>query len=136
MTESAGIEKIREKIRRCLVDALGVVEADVRPEARLVGDLGAESIDFIDVIFRLEKAFGIRIPEGDLFPRGLFKEKTLVADGRLTPEGLDRIRRDYPFIGIGPGESGVAIADLADRYTVGMLERYVARRLAAPQGVG
>lgn len=119
-----------EKIRKCVAEALGVDPSEVAPEARLVGDLGAESIDFIDIIFRLEKAFGIRIPEGDLFPRGLFKDATLVKDGRLTAAGLSRIRKDYPFIGIEEGGAPVAIADLADRYTVGMLQRYVERRLS------
>lgn len=119
-----------EKIRACVAEALGIDEEDVRPEARLVGDLGAESIDFIDIIFRLEKAFGIRIPEGDLFPRGLFRDPSLVADGRLTPAGLERIRRDFPFIEVGDGEAGLSLAELADRYTVGMLERYVDHRLA------
>jgi acyl carrier protein len=119
-----------EKIRTCLAGALGIDEAEVTPEARLVGDLGAESIDFIDIIFRLEKAFGIRIPEGDLFPRGLFQDPALVREGRFTPAGLERIRRDFPFIGIGEDEAGLSLADLADRYTVGMLHRYVERRLA------
>lgn len=119
-----------ERIRACLAEALGIDEGDVRREARLVGDLGAESIDFIDIIFRLEKAFGIRIPEGDLFPRGLFKDPSLVAEGRLTPAGIERIRRDYPFIEVGDGQAGLSLAELADRYTVGMLERYINRRLS------
>ena len=61
-------EEVFEKIQTALVDALGVDEEDVTPEATLVGDLGAESIDFLDIVFRLEKAFDIKIPRGELFP--------------------------------------------------------------------
>ena len=49
-------EQILEKVREVLVDALGVDEDEVTPEATLMGDLGAESIDFLDIVFRLEKA--------------------------------------------------------------------------------
>ena len=52
-------QEVYEKIRSALVDALGVDDDEVAPEATLVGDLGAESIDFLDIVFRLEKAFGI-----------------------------------------------------------------------------
>ena len=62
-------EEIFEKIQAALVDALGVDEEDVTPDATLVGDLGAESIDFLDIVFRLEKSFSIKIPRGELFPR-------------------------------------------------------------------
>ena len=61
-------DEIFEKVRAALVDALGVDEEDVTPEATMVGDLGAESIDFLDIVFRLEKAFSIKIPRGELFP--------------------------------------------------------------------
>ena len=50
-------QEIFEKVRECLVDALGVEEDEVKPAASLVGDLGAESIDFLDIIFRFEIFF-------------------------------------------------------------------------------
>ena len=62
-------EEVFEKVREALVDALGVDDDEVTPEATLVGDLGAESIDFLDIVFRLEKSFDIKIPRGELFPR-------------------------------------------------------------------
>jgi acyl carrier protein len=52
-------EEVFEKVRTCLVDALGVDEEEVTPGATMVGDLGAESIDFLDIVFRLEKTFNI-----------------------------------------------------------------------------
>ncbi len=56
------------KVQATLVDALGVDDEDVTRDATLQGDLGAESIDFLDIVFRLERNFGIKIPRGELFP--------------------------------------------------------------------
>jgi acyl carrier protein len=64
-------EEIFSKVQTALVDALGVDEDEVTPEATLIGDLGAESIDFLDIVFRLEKAFDIKIPRGELFPEDI-----------------------------------------------------------------
>ncbi|MEM9702112.1 MAG: acyl carrier protein, partial [Planctomycetota bacterium] len=64
-------DEIFAKVSDRLQDALGLEEDEITPEATLVGDLGAESIDFLDIVFRLEKAFGIKIPRGELFPESL-----------------------------------------------------------------
>ena len=76
-------DEIFEKVRAALVDALGVDEDEVSPAATMVGDLGAESIDFLDIVFRLEKAFGIKIPRGELFPEDVLSSTEYVADGKL-----------------------------------------------------
>jgi len=60
-------QDILPPLREELCAALGVDPGDIRPESLLVGDLGAESIDLIDLTFRIEKTFDIRIPEGELF---------------------------------------------------------------------
>jgi acyl carrier protein len=62
-------DEIFEKVQATLVDALGVDEEDVTREATLQGDLGAESIDFLDIVFRLERNFGIKIPAANCSPR-------------------------------------------------------------------
>ena len=64
-------EEIYSKVQGVLVDALGVDEDQVKPNARLKQDLGAESIDYLDIQFRLEKAFGIKVPKGEMLPTGL-----------------------------------------------------------------
>ena len=81
-------DEIFEKVQATLVDALGVDEEDVTREATLQGDLGAESIDFLDIVFRLERNFGIKIPRGELFPENLMADPEWVADGKLTPKGV------------------------------------------------
>ena len=61
-------DEIYTKVRGVLVEALGVDEEEVTPDATLSGDLGAESIDYLDISFRVEKEFAIKIPKGELFP--------------------------------------------------------------------
>lgn len=77
-------EEVYEKIKVALTDALGVDEEDITPEATLVGDLGAESIDFLDIVFRLEKAFDIKIPRNELFPEDVLTDPKYVQDGKVT----------------------------------------------------
>ncbi len=61
--------EIFEKVKNCLVDALVVDDDEVTPTASIMGDLGAESIDWLDIVFKLEKAFGIKISQSELSPR-------------------------------------------------------------------
>ena len=75
-------EEICEKVTETLVDALGVDEEEVKDDATLMGDLGAESIDFLDIVFRLEKAFGIKIPREELFPA-----ENLTSNGEYVSDG-------------------------------------------------
>ena len=82
-------DEIFEKVQATLVDALGVDEEEVTHGATLQGDLGAESIDFLDIVFRLERNFGIKIPRGELFPENLMADPEWVADGKLTPKGWE-----------------------------------------------
>src|SRR5947208_15800976 len=89
--------EIFEKIKTSLVDALGVDEEEVTPDATLVGDLGAESIDFLDIVFRLEKAFDIKVPRGELFPEDILTNSEYIQNGKVTPEGLAQLRKRMPF---------------------------------------
>ena len=81
-------EEIFTKVQAALVDALALDEEDVTPQATLQGDLGAESIDYLDIMFKLEKAFGIKIQREELFPEDVFKNAQYVQNGKVTPEGL------------------------------------------------
>src|SRR3974377_784620 len=90
-------EEVYDKIKVALTDALGVDEEDINPQATLVGDLGAESIDFLDIVFRLEKAFDIKIPRNELFPEDIFTHAAYVQDGKVTEAGLAELRKRMPF---------------------------------------
>ena len=92
----ASRDEIFEKVQETLVDALGVDDDEVTEEATLVDDLGAESIDFLDIVFRLEKNFGIKIPRGELFPENLAADASFVDDGKVTAEGIATLKEKMP----------------------------------------
>src|SRR2546423_12487901 len=91
-------EEIYTKVSATLVEALNVDEDDVKPDATLQGDLGAESIDFLNIVFRLEREFGIKIPRGELFPESIFQgDPDFVQNGRVTDKGIAELRARMPF---------------------------------------
>jgi len=86
------------EVSATLVEALNVDEEDIKPTATLRGDLGAESIDFLDIVFRLEREFGIKIPRGELFPESIFQgDPDFVQDGRVTDKGIAELKARMPF---------------------------------------
>src|SRR6516164_7323632 len=124
-------EEIFEKVQATLVDALGVDEENVKREATLQGDLGAESIDFLDIVFRLERNFGIKIPRGELFADTLMSDPECVSDGKLTPKGVGELKARLPFADLSKLEADPAVDRIGDLYTVDMLVQYVQSKLAA-----
>lgn len=117
------------KVQQTLAGALGVDESDIIPEASLKRDLGAESIDFIDIVFRLEKAFDLKIPAGDLFPSHLLNDERFVKEGIVTAEGLAELRSKLPYLELEEFVKDPQITKLADCFTVKMLLRYLFDRL-------
>jgi acyl carrier protein len=89
-------EEIQTKVTKVLVDALGVDDDEVTPGAVIRDDLGAESIDFLDIMFRLEKEFGIKIPKGEMMPDNLATNPEFVQNGVVTQKGLDLIKERMP----------------------------------------
>lgn len=118
-------DEIFEKIQHALVDALGVDEDEVTPEATLVGDLGAESIDFLDIVFRLEKAFDIKIPRGELFPEDVLTNPAYVQDGRVTETGLAELRKRMSFANLDEFEKNPVVQDFGNLLTVADMCRFV-----------
>jgi acyl carrier protein len=118
-------EEVFSKVQGALVDALGVDEEEVTPEARLVGDLGAESIDFLDIVFRLEKAFDIKIPRGELFPEDILTNAQYVQNGRVTAEGLTQLKARMPFADLTNFAANPAVQDFGNLLTVRDMCRYV-----------
>src|SRR5437660_277158 len=91
-------EAVYGKVTKVLVEALNVDEDEVTPAATLQGDLGAESIDFLDIVFRLEREFGIKIPRGELFPESVFEgNPEFVSEGRVTDQGMRELRSRMPY---------------------------------------
>jgi acyl carrier protein len=117
------------KVQQTLAGALGVDESEITSEASLKRDLGAESIDFIDIVFRLEKAFDLKIPAGDLFPSHLLNDERFVKEGVVTAEGLAELRVKLPYLELEAFTKDPQITKLADCFTVKMLLRYLSDRL-------
>jgi len=118
-------EEVFEKVRESLVDALGVDDDEVTPEATLVGDLGAESIDFLDIVFRLEKSFDIKIPRGELFPEDILTNSDYVVDGKVNAEGLSELKKRMPFADLSKFEENPAVQEFATSLTVQDMCNYV-----------
>lgn len=123
-------DEIFEKVQTTLVDALGVDEEDVTPGATLFNDLGAESIDLLDIVFRLERNFGIKIARGELFPENV-SDPELVQDGKLTEKGLAEIQGRMPYADLTEFAKNPELEKLFDLYTVETLVQYVAGKLNA-----
>ena len=83
-------QDILQKVTDIIVDVLVIDENKVQPTSRLIADLGAESIDFLDLVFQLEKEFAIKIPRGQLEKnaRGDLTEEEFEQNGVLTEKGL------------------------------------------------
>jgi acyl carrier protein len=125
-------DEIFQEVQGVLVDALGVNDDEVTGGATLMGDLGAESIDFLDIVFRLEKAFGIKIAREELFPlEGLMTNPDYVNNGKLTEAGLAEIRDKMPHTNLAGFEEDPDINKLADLFTVDSVVNYIDSKLVA-----
>lgn len=125
-------DEILVKVRSTLVDALGVDDDEVSPESTLVGDLGAESIDFLDIVFRLEKNFSVKIPRGELFPENFASaDSTFVKDGVVTPEGLVELKKRMPHADVDSLAKDPKVENIQDLFTVTMIVNFLERKLAA-----
>ena len=124
-------DEIFTKVSATLVEALNVDEEDIRPTSTLQGDLGAESIDFLDIVFRLEREFGIKIPRGELFPESIFQgDPDFVQNGRVTDKGLEELRTRMPFADLSGFEKNPEVSKLSDLFTVDLITRYIHGKLA------
>jgi acyl carrier protein len=123
-------DEIYSKVSATLVEALNVDEEDIKPSSTLQGDLGAESIDFLDIVFRLEREFGIKIPRGELFPESIFGgDPEFVHDGKVTAVGLAELRARMPFADLSEFEKNPDVSSIGDLFTVEMITRYIQGKL-------
>src|SRR5579871_3570175 len=126
----ATTEEIYAKVTETLVDALGVDEDEVTPEATLTGDLGAESIDFLDIVFRLEKNFNIKISRGELFPENLASaDSGFVKDGIVTEAGIAELRKRMPHADVDKLAANPQVEHIQDLFTVQMMVNFLKNKL-------
>jgi len=122
-------EDLFTKVQEVLVEALGVDDDEITEEATLQGDLDAESIDFLDIVFRLEKAFAIKIPRGELFPDDILSNPDFVESGRLTPAGLAKLKECMPHADFTGFEDDPDVSKMSDLFTVRTIINYVESKL-------
>src|SRR5215813_7830244 len=122
-------EDIYGKVAKVLVEALNVDEDDVTPGATLQGDLGAESIDFLDIVFRLEKAFGIKIERGELFPEDILTNTEYVEDGKVNATGMSKLKERMPFADLTRFAADPSVVNLAKQLTVQDMCNFVEHKL-------
>ena len=123
-------DEIYSKVSATLVEALNVDEDEIKPTSTLQGDLGAESIDFLDIVFRLEREFGIKIPRGELFPESIFQgDPEFVQNGKVTEKGLAELRARMPFADLSRFEANPELSAISDLFTVELIARYIQGKL-------
>ena len=124
-------DEIYGKVAIVLVEALNVDQDELTPAATLQGDLGAESIDFLDIVFRLEREFAIKIPRGELFPESIFQgDPDFVRDGRVTDQGMAELRSRMPYADLASFEKDRRLTAVSDLFTVNLIVNYVGWKLS------
>lgn len=122
-------DEIFGKVQTVLVDALAVDAEEVTPGASLVRDLGAESIDFLDIVFKLEQAFGFKIAQGELFPENVAQDPKFVKDGKVTPEGIAALKARLPHVDFAKFEANPVVTKVGDLFTVDSMVSFVQNKL-------
>lgn len=124
-------DEIYLKVKAVIADALAVDEEDCTPDASLQRDLGAESIDFLDISFKLEQAFGIKIGQGELVPEGVTQDPKFVKDGRVTPDGIVELKKRLPHANFTAFEKDPQVTKVLGVFTVETVVKFVEQKLAS-----
>ena len=114
------VEHIYPKVREIIADVLVIDEEEISLNSRLIGDLGAESIDFLDLVFQLEKEFAIKIPRGQLEKnaRGDLSEDEFEKSGILTPQGMEALGRYLSEVPREHFKSNLRVNEIPTLFTV------------------
>lgn len=110
------------KVQSCIAEALGLEVDDVGYSARLIGDLGAESLDFLDIAFRLERAFEIRIPRGGIenaSKSGLAEGESYEVNGVLTDKAREQLAVHMPEVPPAEFKVGLKVSEVPMLMRVG-----------------
>jgi acyl carrier protein len=130
------IDAILPKVADIIADALGCDLEDVKPTSSLITDLGGESIDFLDIIFRLEREFKVKIPRGKIVEdaRGPLAEADFEKGGIVTPEGETRLREFLSEVPADRLKSPIKAAEIPKLFTVETFTKMIIREQRAASG--
>lgn len=123
-------DEIYQKVQAVVADALAVDEEECKPGASLQRDLGAESIDILDISFKLEQAFGIKIGQGELVPEGVTQDPNLVKDGKVTAAGIAQLKARLPHADFAAFEKDPQVSKVLSVFTVETIVRFVEKKLS------
>lgn len=121
--------EIELKVRECVADALGRDLEEVGLDSVLSRDLEAESIDYLDITFQLEKTFGITIQKDELFPQKVFQDESMVKGGNVTEKGIAFLQEKLPFADLAEFRKDPSVGKVPDLFTVRLLVNYVENKL-------
>ncbi|MEM8960938.1 MAG: phosphopantetheine-binding protein [Acidobacteriota bacterium] len=126
-------DEIREGVIEAIAEALDLDLADVTPNASLVDELGSESLDFLDIAFRLEDRFRVRMPQRNMLQRAesLFGKEKLIEKGVVTDLGLDVLGKMMPEVDKSRLVPGLRVYDVGSLLTAETFVRVVGRLLRA-----
>lgn len=124
-------EEIDAIVRDVVCDTLGVDEEDVKPESKVVEDLGAESIDFLDLIFRLENEFDMHVARQELYPEDILANIEFAKDGKLNPAGVSKLKERMPFIDFTEFEKNPQLSRFSELIDVSAMGDYIAWRIGS-----
>jgi len=120
-------QEINQKVNSVVASALGLEDDEITATSHLINDLGAESIDFLDITFRLEREFGIKIPRDELFPETVFRENPeYIKDGKITDEGISKLKDALPYANEFENvEEKRTVDSVKQLFTVGLIYNYI-----------
>ena len=115
----ADIDAVYPTVAETVADALGVDVEDVKPNVSLIEDLDAESIDFLDMVFRLERAFKVKIPRGKIVEnaRGTLSEAEFEQKGVVTDTGMSQLKAYLSEVPADRFKSPMKVADIPRLFT-------------------
>lgn len=133
----AEVDAVYPQVAKTIADALGCDLGEVKPDASLINDLGAESIDFLDLVFRLERAFKVKIPRGKIIEdaRGDLPEAAFEQKGVVTESGLVTLRTFLSEVPVDRIRSPLKVADIPRLFTPETFAKLVIRAQREQGGV-
>lgn len=127
-------DEVRSAVNEAVVGALGVDADDVQPGVTLLGDLGAESIDLLDILFRLERKVGVKIQAADLgaYVQGGIPDDEFGDENEIiTSRGLAQLKKVMPQINTDELAGKLQASQVMSHFTVDNLTEMVAQRANA-----
>lgn len=111
---------IYPRVKVIVADVLAIDESEVEPNGSLINDYGGESIDFLDLVYRLEREFKVKIPRGQIEKeaRGALEDEAFAENGKLTEQGMVQLREYLAEVPAERFKDGMSVAAIPTLFTV------------------